>query len=294
MKTDKKDIIVINGEIRESNKAFISVKNSGFLYGDGLFETIPIYKGKLYLFDEHVLRLYSSLMFFGYKKISLEIFKSKLKRDVEELIKAKDLNGENANLKIIVSRGAYKKRLDFSSGAKSETIIFADKFDGYNPDYYGKGVDIIISSIKRVPYHNCIYRHKMLNYFENVFAKNEALLKGAFESLFATVEGLMLEGSISNIFMTKEKTVYTPSLDFNILPGITRKKVLDICMENNIKTVECKLSLDDFYNADEIFLTNSLAEIMPVKKIKNFTPREDVPGELTKKILNIYRNYYKN
>ena len=133
----------------------------------------------------------------------------------------------------------------------------------------------------------------MLNYFENVFAKNEALLKGAFESLFVTVEGLVLEGSISNVFMTKEKTVYTPSLDFNILPGITRKKVLDICMENNIKTVECKLSLDDFYNADEIFMTNSLAEIMPVKKIENFTPRENVPGELTKKILNIYRNHYR-
>jgi len=293
MKTDKKDIIMINGEIRESNKAFISVKNSGFLYGDGLFETIPVYKGKAYLFDEHILRLYSSLMFFGYKKISLEIFKSELKRDVVKLLKAKDLNGENANLKIIVSRGAYKKRLDFSSGAESETIIFADKFDGYNTDYYEQGVDIIISSIKRVPYQNCIYRHKTLNYFENVFAKNEALLKGAFESLFATVEGLVLEGSISNIFMTKEKTVYTPSLDFNILPGITRKKVLDICMENNIKTVECKLSLDDFYNADEIFLTSSLAEVMPVKKIKNFTPREDVPGELTKKILNIYRNHYR-
>lgn len=293
MKNLKNDFVIINGKLICEKEAFISIENSGFLYGDGLFETIKVYKGNIFLLEEHILRLFSSLCFFNYQKIEFEDFKNEIKKNITLLIQAKNLTGKEAFVKIIVCRGEYKKRLDFKTAEKPVVIIFAEKYTEYPVTYYKKGVDVLISSIKRVSYQNAIYRHKMLNYFENIFSRNEAISKGANESLFVSEDDFILEGSVSNIFMVLKNTVFTPSLDFNILPGITRKKVLKICGENNIKTIEGKLKLSNFCEADEIFLTNSLAEILPVKKIENYTLKSETPGKITKIISLLYQKEVK-
>jgi len=293
MAENKNNFIIINGNITPENNAFISVNNSGFLYGDGFFETIKVHNGKIFLFEEHISRLYLSLCFFNYQTAGLKDFKSKIKKNIDELIQIKNLTKKDALVKIVVCRGEYKKRLDYMSAQKSSIIIFADEFKGYPITYYTKGVNVVISSIKRVSYQNVLYRHKGLAYFENIFSRNEAVSKGANESLFVSVDDFILEGSVSNIFMIKKEKVLTPSLDFNILAGITREKVLKICIDNNVKVKEEKLKLKDLYEADEIFITNSMIGILPVKKIENYALKKEIPGNITKKISFLYWKEFK-
>lgn len=289
MKKEDNDLFILNGRQEETGKALISAKNSGFLYGDGCFETMRAYKGIIFLFDEHMSRLCSSLCFFNYKNIIPASFKENIGKDIQTLFNAKGLGGQDVSVKVIVSRSEYKKKLDFKSGEDSVVIIFADAFHGYPAEYYEKGIDVIISSLKREERANDIYRHKTLNYLESVFAKNEARSRGAEEALFVSAKGAVLEGSVSNIFMARKDVLFTTSTDFNILPGITRKKILQLCTENNIAFRECRLGIDDFLNSDEIFLTNSLAEILPVKMIEGHNIKGTVPGNLTKKLLELYR-----
>jgi len=292
MEKNKNDLIMVNGSLFCGDKAFISVKNSGFLYGDGVFETIKVHHGKIFLFDEHIARLYQSLSFFKYKVTGLEDFKNEIRNNIEELIKVKNLSLKDAFVKIIVCRGEYKNRMDYKNSRESSIIIFADEFNQYPVTSYSDGVDVVISSIRRVSYQNVLYRHKLLSYFENIFSRNEAISTGATESLFISSDDFILEGSVSNIFLTKKETVFTPSLEFNILAGITREKVLKICAADKIEAKEGKLKLGDLGKADEIFITNSLIGIMPIKKFGDFILKKTVPGSVTKRISLLYQKEF--
>ncbi len=293
MDGNKNNFIIINGNLIPENEAFIPVKNSGFLYGDGFFETIKVHKGRIFLLDEHILRLYLSLSFFNYRILGLQDFKNEIKQNIDELIQIKNLAAKDAFVKIVVCRGEYKNRMDYKTSQESLIIIFAEEFKGYPAAAYSDGVDIVISSIKRVSYQNEIYRHKALSYFENIFSRNEAISKGASESIFISADDFILEGSVSNIFLIKKETVLTPSLDFNILAGIIREKILKICHDNNIEAKEGKLKPKDLNEADEIFITNSLIGILPVKKIEDYVLKKEVPGNLTKKISFFYQKEFK-
>ena len=292
MEENKSSLIMVNGNLFPGDKAFISVKNSGFLYGDGVFETIKVHHGKIFLFDEHISRLYLSLSFFKYQVAGLEDFKNEIQKNVEELIRVKNLSLKDAFIKILACRGEYKNRMDYKTSKEPSIIIFADEFKGYPDVSYLKGVDVVISSIRRVSYQNVLYRHKLTSYFENIFSRNEAISKGATESLFISSDDFILEGSVSNIFLIKKETVFTPSLDFNILAGIIRGKVLKICAADNIEVKEEKLKLGDLNKSDEIFITNSLIGIMPVKKIGDFILKKAVPGSVTKRISLLYQKEF--
>jgi len=128
-----------------------------------------------------------------------------------------------------------------------------------------------------------------MSYFDNLYEKDRAHLQGAFESVFLTRDKLVLEGSTTNIFMIKRNTVYTPPLTQNVLPGITRKVVLDLCRLNRIKAWERKIHYHDLINADEAFLTNSIAEVIPVRKIDVHRLEGRIPGEITSRLMSLYR-----
>jgi len=293
MKENKNSFVIINGSLTPENKAFISAKNSGFLYGDGVFETIKVHNGKIFLFDEHISRLYSSLSFFKYQVAGLKEFKNEIRQNIDKLIQVKKLFLKDAFVKIIVCRGEYKNRMEYETAHEPSIIIFVEEFNGYPDVFYSKGIDIIISSIRRVSYQNVLYRHKLLSYFENIFSRNEAISKGASESLFLSSEDFILEGSVSNIFIIKKETVLTPSLDFNILAGIVREKVLKICKTDKIEAREEKLEFTDISKADEIFITNSLVGIMPVKKVEDFILKNPGPGSITERISFLYQKEFK-
>ena len=193
------------------------------------------------------------------------------------------------NIEVAIKKKKLPYRPTGHYVAKHQNIIIAKKLKPYPTELYSTGVDIISSDISRSALGNSIYGHKLMNYFENLYAKDHAYSQGAFEAFFLTKDKLVLEGSTTNIFMVNGNIVYTPPLTQNILPGITRKVVLDICRGNSIRVREKKLHYRDLIGAAEVFLTNSVAEIIPVKKVDIHNTGRPVPGDITSRLLNLYR-----
>lgn len=284
-----KKYVFINGKYILKDEAAIALFDSGFLFGDGLFETIRSYNGKIFLYDSHINRLFKSLSILRYKLPLNDAYKTYIKISLDKLIIKNKLTKVDTNIKIIISRGKYEKRLDLDSAHQPNLIITAEEVAPYPDVFYLKGVDIITSPIRRVPYQNFLYRHKLLNYFENIYSRNESNALNAQDSIFLTSNDYILEGSTTNFFMVKNEIVATPTLDLNILPGITRETVIKLCKANKIKIKETKIKYKDAINADEIFITNTLAEILPVKKFDNFEIINEIPGRITKMLISFYK-----
>jgi len=282
------EYVFINNTYTDSKKAAVPVSDSGFLFGDGLFETMRAYRGNIPAFDMHLDRLFSSMRelrynsdFFTPENIRSAVFKLLLKNNLLDT---------DAYIKILVTRSSYRQKLIFDYQSKPGLIIFAERLKGYPEDFYKNGINIFSSSIKRNAVGNDTYRHKLINYFENVFAKNEAQANQAQEAFFMTRDKVVLEGATSNIFTVKNNKVFTPLLTQNILPGITRQLVIDLCRKNRIKFSEKRIHYFNLIEADEIFLTNSIMEIMPVKKVDSHAAESGtVPGPLTAEIRRLYR-----
>jgi D-amino acid aminotransferase len=282
------EYIFINNIYADLKNAQIPISSdSGFLFGDGLFETMRAHNGNIHAFNLHLDRLFSSMLQLRY---NTDFFTPDIIRSAAlKLLLKNNLQGTDANIKIVVTRSSYGHKLIFDPKSKPGLIIFAKKLIGYPEDFYKTGVNVFTSSIKRNALGNEIYRHKLINYFENVFAKNEAAANQAQEALFTTKDKVVLEGATSNLFAVKDGKVFTPPLTQNILPGITRQLVIDICRKNRIKFAEKRIHYFNLLEADEVFLTNSIMEIMPVKMVDSYCIGSGaVPGLLTAKIHKLY------
>ncbi|MFC2145232.1 aminotransferase class IV [Actinomycetota bacterium] len=280
------EYIYINGKLFSSGRAKIPVSDRGFAFGDGVFETLRSYRGNIFMFSRHLDRLFSSLRAL---RFNYDFDEDHIREAVEKTLKKNRLIESDSYIKIMVTRGEHLGDFSFSGRFNNSLIIITKKLQAPPPIFYSRGVDLVSSTIKRVSVRNPVYTHKLMSYFENLYAKNEALSKNAYEAFFLTADKLVLEGAVTNIFMVKNRTVYTPSLSQNILPGVTRRKVIDLCVENDIKVREKKLHYRDLIDAPEVFLTNSIIEILPVKKIDIHSVRGPVPGDYTSRLANLYR-----
>jgi branched-chain amino acid aminotransferase len=278
--------IFINGKLFIGSRAAIPVRDRGFLYGDGLFETLRSYKGFVFMLDPHLDRLFHSMKILKY---DTSFDKEYIKDALKKTITRNGLSGKDAYLKIIVTRGIHRGELHFSGNFRANLIIIVDALNEYPEKDYTEGIKIISSSIRRSSLGNPLYSHKLLNYFENIFAKDEAHHNKAQEAIFLTGDHLVLEGASSNIFYVKRNTVYTPSLTQNILPGITRQTVIEICTENRIRVRQKEVHYRDIINADEVFKTSSIAGIVPVRKIDRLVVAGGVPGDITSRLLQLYK-----
>lgn len=279
--------VFINGRLVVEQKARIPVKDRGFLYGDGLYETLRSYKGNLFMLDAHIKRLFHSLKVLKY---NISFDEEYLKNAVIKTIGKNNLLKGDTYIKIIVTRGIFNGEFHFTSRCRPNLIIIAEKLRPYPQEDYIEGVNIISSSIRRPSVGQSLYSHKLLNYFENIFAKDEAHKNCAQEAVFLTRDHLVLEGASSNIFFVKRGTVYTPPLTQNILPGVTRDVAMDLCRKNMIKVKERKVHYRDIINADEIFKTSSVAGIVPVRKIDRFVIGKKIPGNITLRIMELYKD----
>ena len=277
--------IFINGKLFTGSRAAVPVRDRGFLYGDGLFETLRSYKGSVFMLDPHLDRLFHSMKILKY---DIQFDSEYIKEALKKTITRNCLSGKDAYLKIIVTRGIHRGELHFRGKYRTNLIIITDALNEYPEKDYTEGTKIISSSIRRTSLGNPLYSHKLLNYFENLFAKDEAHHNEAQEAIFLTEDHLVLEGASSNIFYVKRNTVYTPPLTQNILPGITRQTVIDICTENRIRVRQIKIHYRDLTNADEVFKTSSIAGIVPVKKIDRFILGGKVPGPVTARLMISY------
>ncbi len=280
------EYIYINGRFYRSGKASIPVNDRGFLYGDGVFETMRSYNGSVFMLSMHLDRLFHSLKAL---KFFPDFDRNQIVNMVSKTLAKNRLTRKDAYIKVMVTRGDHSGTLHFNPGSKLRVIIIAKSLVPYPRDIYSEGVDIISSSTSRQASGDQVHRHKLMSYFENLYEKDRAHLQGAFESVFLTRDKLVLEGSTTNIFMIKRNTVYTPPLTQNVLPGITRRVVLDLCRLNRIKVWEKKVHYRDLINADEAFLTNSIAAVVPVRKIDVHRLEGRIPGEITSRLMDLYR-----
>ncbi len=243
----------------------------GFLFGWGAFETFRSYKGKIPFLNLHVARLNDTLNVLGIEEAKID-FKSK----IEELLKINNL--EDAYIRIT----AYKKR--DSTGL----LIYVDKFGYYPQSVYDKGFTAIISPYKRNT-ENTFCQLKSLSYLENRISWYEAQKQKKDEALVADQNGFLVGGSRSNLFIVKNKDIFTPSLKKGAFYGITRRALINKLTDSRIKVFEKELTREDLLFADESFLTSALLEVMPLIECDGKQIANGKPGEITKLVLSDYR-----
>jgi branched-chain amino acid aminotransferase len=269
--------VFLNGELIPASQAKVSVFDGGFLHGAGLFETMRAYAGKVYRLDEHLDRLLSSA-----KELAIPVAgnKTDLHDAVVRILKANGL--DEARLRLTVSWG------DLRSDPKGTILITASQLKPYPAEFYEEGMAIVISDSK-VESSNPVARHKSTNYLPRLLELRKAQQLKAGESLWFSESNHLAEGCISNVFLVKDSKLLTPSLAEPILPGVTRAAVLELARAEKIPVSEQSLTIDNVLAAEEIFLSNSIMEIMPVCRFEKHAVGNEEPGPMTKQLAQLYR-----
>jgi len=269
--------VYINGKLFDKDEAKVSVFDHGFLYGDGVFEGIRSYAGKVFKLKEHIDRLYESA-----KAIRLEIpmEKAELAKAVEDTLK---LNGiQDGYIRLIVSRGAGYLGLDPRKTSDPQVIIITDHIQLYPAELYERGMSIVTAGTIRNHPNALSPRIKSLNYLNNILAKIEAIDAGAPEALMLNVRGEVAECTGDNIFVVRAGELRTPPPDAGILEGITRRVVMELAREAGYPVREMPLLRHDVYSADECFLTGTAAEVVPVVECDGRKIGDGKPGPITR------------
>lgn len=277
------ELIYINGEYVPREEAKISIFDHGFLYGDGVFEGIRAYNGKVFKLDEHIDRLYNSA-----SAICLEIplSKEKMKAAILECLRKNGLR--NAYIRPIVSRGIGDLGLDPRKCPKPNVIIITQEWGALYGDLYEKGLVAVTVGVRRNPPESLPPNIKSLNYLNNILAKLEANEKGGDEAIMFDVRGHLSEGTGDNIFLVKNGCIITPPT-INNLEGITRATVIDIAKKLGYIVEEKNCGLYDLYTADEVFVTGTAAEVAPITKIDGRVMGDGKPGKMTKQLMTEFK-----
>ncbi len=275
--------IWINNKIFSAKNAKISVFDRGFLYGDGIFETMRCYGGKIFKLSEHLARLFHSAKTVNIKVPYSGIKLAKAVNKTLEFNKSKD-----AYARITVTRGESAFSLAGGAEIGSNVVITVKEFTGYPGRFYSSGITAKISQIRQNEKSD-LSKIKSANFLNHILARIDAQNEGFDEAILMNIAGDVAEAVTSNIFLIKKEALITPSLDSGILPGITRSAVIRIALNLGMKVRERRVSRKELLSADEIFLTNSLAEILPVVKIGSVKVGAGCPGRITKLLHKAYR-----
>ncbi len=277
------EVVWLNGRLMPAPEARISVFDAGLSHGAGLFETMRAYGGKVMRLDEHLQRLSDSAVTL---ELQIDLNREAVRQGIAELLEANRLR--DARLRLLATPGNVPR-----PGRPSETpappmmLITCGPVHAYPPELYTQGMRVCI----------CPYRqnrldplagHKTLAYLPRLLAMKEAADRRCNESLWFTMENRLAEGSICNAFIVREGTIATPPLDTPVLPGTVRRAVIELARENRIDIEETAIDIDGLLAAEEVFLTGSVMEIMPVTSIEKHEVGKGVPGEITRRIRELY------
>lgn len=273
--------IYLNGKIVPAKEAVVSVFDHGFLYGDGIYETIRVYDRVIFMLEEHLGRLYRSASMLG---LTLPFEIDSLKISIYETLIANALR--NAYIRLTVSRGHGPIGLDPDLCPEPTTVIIVQELKEYPKAFYEKGINLIISETRRNIKEAINPKIKSLNFLNNILAKLEAKKRDAYEAIMLNAYGKLAEGSISNVFFYKDGVLCTPSLECGILDGITRGLVIELARREDLEIKEGEFTKEDIYSAAEVFITNTTLEVMPVSKVDD---RVYAVGNITKLLHKAYR-----
>ena len=267
--------VFLNNQLIDIDKACISVSDSGFLYGAGLFETMRSHNGVVFALTDHLDRLFTTAQILS---INNPYEREYIAEAINKVLVANKLT--DARLRLTLTNGPMAES---EEQRKSTLLVTATKFQPYPPEYYKKGVLVVLCPFKQNPIDPASGR-KTTSYFSRMIALNLAHQKRAAESIWFTLDNRLAEGCISNVFLVKDSVLYTPPINTPVLPGVARKTVCMLALQNSIKLTEKDLTIDDLLGADEIFLTNVIMQVMPITKVENHTVGDGRVGDVTKKL----------
>ena len=276
--------VYISGKLVDKDQAAVSVFDHGFLYGDGVFEGIRIYNGKVFLLSEHLDRLYESALAI---RLEIPMSKADLAAAVNNTVAANGLS--EGYVRLVVTRGAGYLGLDPRKTANPQIIIIADTISLYPPETYQQGLKLITASTLRNHPQALSARIKSLNYLNNILAKIEGIDAGCVEALMLNHKGEVAECTGDNIFIVYKGMLKTPPADAGILEGVTRNAVIRLAREAKIAVAETTLLRHDVYVADECFLTGTAAEVVPVTSLDGRQIGTGKPGPMTRDLLERFR-----
>ncbi len=269
--------IYITGKLVPQEDAKISVYDHGLLYGDGVFEGIRSYGGKVFRLAEHLDRLWESAQSIWLK---IPISKEQMAAAIHETLKVNGI--KDGYIRLLVTRGVGTLGIDPNRCSEPGIVIITDHIALYPAEVYEKGLEIVTASTIRNHPAALSPRIKSLNYLNNILAKIEGLKAGCVEALMLNIKGEVAECTGDNIFLVKGGVLLTPPLDAGILGGVTRGAVIELAAERSIETRESPLTKHDVYIADECFLTGTAAEVVPVVKVDNRVIGSGTPGPVTR------------
>ena len=272
-------IVYINGLFWAIDKATISVLDRGFTYGDGLFETMRSYSGKIFRLEGHLDRLFRSARSIF---IDLPMTKNEIRSAINASIELNKLS--NSIVRLTITRGEQDPGLNIDYNAPPTVVIIVRPTKVISKNVYKKGIGIKLYKKSAIRTQGISDQIKSCNYLSNILLREKAIKDGFFEAILLDNNNNATEGTISNIFIIKNNQLKTPSLNEFVLSGIIRKAILDICRANNISFKETAITEKDLYEADEIFLTNSGIEVLPVSNINHRKLKDINPNSMTTRI----------
>lgn len=281
--------IYIDGKFYDKENAKISVFDHGFLYGDGVFEGIRVYSGRVFKLKEHIDRLYDSATAI---LLDIPMSKEEMTKAVADACKENNVY-DNGYIRLVVSRGAGDLGLDPRKCKVASVIIIVATLSLYPKEFYDNGLKIITVPTRRNLAEAVNPNIKSLNYLNNIMAKIEAINGGVEEAIMLNQEGYVAECTGDNIFIYKNGKLMSPAASMGALNGITRNTVNDIAVKAGIAVSEPALTRYDLYTAEECFLTGTGAELVPVIEIDKRKIGGGKVGTMTKKLIQLFREYVK-
>lgn len=276
------ELVYLNGSFVPREEAKISLFDRGLLLGDGLFETMRAYHGQVFRFDRHFERLRRSIEFL---KIPFSSSKEAVRGALDQLLEANQL--QDAYIRLMVWRGEGGG-LDPETCSSAKLAIIARSFSPYSSELYEYGMKGAIVSIRQNE-GSPLSRMKSLSFLPNIVAKMEAKAKGADEGILLNTKGSVAEGTVSNLFLVLKGQLLTPSLESGVLLGITREAVLELAKGEGINAIEREIAISELMSSEEVFLTNTLMEVMPMTSIDGLPIGDGRPGPITKRLANAYQ-----
>lgn len=276
----------VNGRITDARDAVISVFDHGFLYGEGIYETMRTYYRRPFLYDRHVRRLRNSARMIA---LELPFTTDELAARIGSTIEAADLGGGEAHVRLLVTRGVGEITYDLAATPTPTVVVIVKPHVDPSPDVYAQGVRVVIVGIIRNHPGSVNPVIKSNNLMNSALGMQEALRKGAFEGIMRNYRGELAECTTANFFIVKDGAVVTPPADAGLLLGTRREFIFDLGREIGVDVREQTLRDDDLYGADEAFLTSTTREVVPIVRADDRTIGSGMPGPITRRLLDAFR-----
>jgi len=277
--------VSVNGRITGEGDAVISVFDHGFLYGEGVYETLRTYRGVPFLYDRHLRRLRRSAELIG---LAIPFSDEALAGQIRATREAAGFAGE-AYIRVLVTRGIGDLTYDPAATPTPSVVIIVKPHVDLAPDVYRDGVRVVIVDVVRNHPASVSPMIKSNNLMNSALAMQEAIRRGAFEAVMRNFRGELTECAVANLFVVRDGAVLTPPLSAGILPGITREYLVEIAQPQSIEVREATLHDEDLFAADEAFLTGTTREIVPIVTVNDRTIGSGSPGPVTRTLLDAFR-----